>query len=149
MEFTIGKMAKYVGISPASIRYYESIGLLPSPIRTSSGYRKYSLRDLERVRFIKNAQRLGFSLSEIGYFLYLSDLEQKRDNSENLCSSVQKEVRKKISELEEKIERLQELKKSLEAMLEKCTSSTTSTCPILAALGEGSRAETETKEAKK
>ena len=61
----IGELADRLGVTTKSIRFYESIGLLPDPARTASGYRDYAEADAERLTFIKTAQRLGLSLDEI------------------------------------------------------------------------------------
>ncbi|MHB1064860.1 MAG: MerR family transcriptional regulator [Georgenia sp.] len=61
----IGELAREGGVNPKTIRYYESIGLLPEPDRTASGYRDYEPSDLARLTFIRSAKRLGISLDEI------------------------------------------------------------------------------------
>ena len=68
----IGAVARRAGVSPPTIRYYEDIGLLVPPLRSSSGYRRYSDTTVEELRFIRKAQALGFSLEEIGDILRLS-----------------------------------------------------------------------------
>jgi len=62
----IGEVAQRAGVSAPTIRYYEEIGLLGKPLRSSTGYRRYSESSVEEVRFIRKAQALGFSLDEIG-----------------------------------------------------------------------------------
>ena len=61
----IGELAKKMGVNPKTIRFYEEIGLMPAPDRTPSGYRQFSNDDLERLRFIRSAQRLNLRLPEI------------------------------------------------------------------------------------
>jgi DNA-binding transcriptional MerR regulator len=65
----IGELARTGGVSASRIRFYERIGLLPAAARTDNGYRSYSARDLKIIVFIERAQKLGFSLKEIGAFL--------------------------------------------------------------------------------
>jgi len=65
----IGELAQAGGVSASRIRFYERIGLLPPAARTENGYRSYSARDLKIIVFIERAQKLGFSLKEIGAFL--------------------------------------------------------------------------------
>jgi len=65
----IGQLAKRSGVSPDTIRYYERIGLMPKPPRTSAGYREYSESAINRVRLVQNALRFGFSLKQVGVFL--------------------------------------------------------------------------------
>jgi len=68
----IGDVAERTGLTAPTIRYYESIGVLPRPFRSTTGYRRYSETTVEELRFIKKAQALGFSLDEIGEILKLS-----------------------------------------------------------------------------
>jgi DNA-binding transcriptional MerR regulator len=65
----IGELAKQSGVSADTIRYYERIGLMPKPARTSSGYREYGESAIGRVRLVQNALRFGFSLKQVGAFL--------------------------------------------------------------------------------
>ena len=68
----IGDVAKRTGVTAPTIRYYEGIGLLPSPARSGAGYRRYSDGTIEELRFIRKAQGLGFTLDEIAEILQLS-----------------------------------------------------------------------------
>ena len=72
----IGELARTVGVTPITIRYYESMGLLPRPGRTSSNYRVYGAEHVERLQFIRKAKRLGLSLEEIKGILYLHDRQE-------------------------------------------------------------------------
>src|SRR5712692_6796142 len=65
----IGQLAERSGVSADTIRYYERIGLMPKPARTSAGYREYSGAAIDRVRLVQNALRFGFSLKQVGVFL--------------------------------------------------------------------------------
>ncbi len=69
----IGELGERLGVNTKTIRYYESIGLVPEPERTSSGYRIYSEADVERLVFIKSAQRLGLALDEVREILALRE----------------------------------------------------------------------------
>jgi MerR family copper efflux transcriptional regulator len=97
---TIGKLAILGGVNVQTIRFYERSGLLPKPPRTSSGYRRYDLDAIRRLRFIKQAQVLGFSLAEIDELLSL------QRNSGATCSDVQRRTRQKIDAINEKIRNL-------------------------------------------
>ena len=68
----IGDVARHSDVTPATIRYYEEIGLLTTPPRTAGGYRRYSTATLDELEFIRKGQGLGFSLEEIGEILKLS-----------------------------------------------------------------------------
>ncbi len=93
----IGKLAEAVGVNVQTVRYYERLGLLPEPVRTESGYRVYGERALKRLRFIKQAQALGFSLTEIKTVLELSHESQRP------CPSVRKLVREKLAEVDQQL----------------------------------------------
>src|SRR4051794_37191114 len=94
---TIGQLAKRVGVNLETIRYYEREGLIPPPPRKSSGHRAYSASAVSRVRFIKRAQELGFSLAEIRELLHL------RVAPAQLCTDVISQIDAKTREVEEKI----------------------------------------------
>ena len=72
-KLTRGELAKQGGVNIETIRYYEQRGLLPKPPRSQAGYRLFSLDDVQRVRFIKRAQQLGFTLEEVTSLLTLED----------------------------------------------------------------------------
>lgn len=73
MSMTVSDVAKRAGISPDTVRYYEELGLLPSPPRSASGYRQFGEETLSRIKFIKGAQSLGLRLSDIGELLKIQD----------------------------------------------------------------------------
>lgn len=113
-SMTIGKLAKSVGVGAETIRYYERSGFLPPPERLPSGYRVYSGEAANRLRFIKEAQALGFTLNEI------KDLFSLTDDPEADCASVNARARAKLDEINDKIERLQLMKESLERLSAYC-----------------------------
>ena len=132
---TIGTVAKETGIGIETIRFYERKGLIKPPPRNASGYRQYSKDVIKRIRFIKNAKELGFSLKEI------SELLSLRLTSRSKCSQVRKNTSDKISEVERKIETLQKMRKALKKLLLACDTNTRSAdCPILKALEQTRRA---------
>ncbi len=125
-RLTIGRLAKEAGVNLETIRYYERRGLMPEPIRTASGYRIYSENDIERIRFIKKAQELGFTLKEI------SELLSLRVTPNVTCAEVKKRAREKIAEIDKKIQSLQEMRKILVMLENRCTGiGPTTQCPIL------------------
>lgn len=103
----IGELAARLGINPRTLRYYERIGLLPEPGRTSSGYREYTESDLDRVTFIKTAQRLGMALDEIGEILAL------RHRGERPCGYVRDVLHHQVAEIDARIAELNRLRNSL------------------------------------
>lgn len=96
----IGQLAEQLGINPRTIRFYESIGLLPEPKRQPSGYRTYGADDLERVAFIRRAQQFGLRLDAIGEILAL------RDRGDRPCDYVLGAVRRELDDLDRHIAEL-------------------------------------------
>ncbi|MDP9073889.1 MAG: heavy metal-responsive transcriptional regulator [Actinomycetota bacterium] len=103
----IGELAQRLGVTTKTIRFYESSGVLPAPARTKSGYRRYEEADVERLRFIKTAQRLGLSLNEIGEIIAF------RDRGEPPCGYVRKVLRRQVTELNARIEEMRRLRDEL------------------------------------
>lgn len=103
----IGELADSLGLNPKTIRYYESIGLLPEPDRTPSGYREYGQDDADRLVFIKTAQRLGLSLDEIAEVIAF------RDRSERPCGHVLGLLRRQVGDLDRRIEEMCRLRDEL------------------------------------
>jgi MerR family mercuric resistance operon transcriptional regulator/MerR family gold-responsive transcriptional activator of gol and ges genes len=99
-QLTIGRLARTIGVNVQTIRYYERLKLLGFPARSPSGYRLYSHEEERRLRFIKNAQMLGFTLREIKELLDLSVMSTAR------CGEVQKRARAKLVQVESKVEDL-------------------------------------------
>lgn len=103
----IGELAGELGLNPKTIRYYESIGLLPEPARTSSGYRDYDDRATDLMRFIRSAQRLGITLDEIREILAF------RERGEQPCDYVRQVLSRQVDEIDERIADLRQLRKEL------------------------------------
>jgi len=108
----IGQLAQNADITPATVRYYEKIGLLAEPGRTPSGYRDYPITTLDRVRFIRTAQTVGLALDEIGEILDL------RDQGQTPCNHVRSLIRKHATELQERIGDLQRMAAELQILAE-------------------------------
>ncbi len=126
---TIGKVARQAGVNVETIRYYERRGLLPKPPRTPSGYRLYPPESVARLRFIKGAQALGFSLGEIQELLAL------RVDSETTCAEVRKRGEAKLAQIQEKIQALQRIQEALGRLVNACEQGgPTGECPIIEAL---------------
>jgi DNA-binding transcriptional MerR regulator len=103
----IGELAERVGVNPKTIRYYEGIGLLPDPERLPSGYREYTDDDFDRLRFIRTAQRLGLSLSEI------SEILGFRERAERPCDYVLGVLERQVSDLDRRMAEMAQLRREL------------------------------------
>ncbi|MCC7516372.1 MAG: MerR family transcriptional regulator [Pseudomonadales bacterium] len=123
---TIGRLAKQAGVGVETIRYYQQRGLLPVPAGNGS-YRQYPVALVERIGFIKRAQELGFSLDEIMELLQM-DESMERDNIRQLAA-------KKAAQIQQKIDDLQRIQTTLQALVSCCANTGTQTpCPIIATL---------------
>jgi DNA-binding transcriptional MerR regulator len=120
--FLIGDVAQRTGLSPPTIRYYESIGLLARPTRSAAGYRRYTDATVEELRFIKKAQALGFSLEEIGEVLTLSRAGRIP------CSHVLDLARRHLAAVDERVRQLTRLREQLAAEISKWDGQRQPTC---------------------
>lgn len=126
MALKIGQVAERGGVNLQTIRYYEREKLLPQPPRLASGYRMFSEDAVRRVRFIKRAQELGFSLAEIRELLSI-EFDPNRD-----CSDVRRLAQAKLAGIDEKIRTLKSMRRVLSALAEACPGrGSPSQCPIL------------------
>ncbi|MGH7674796.1 MAG: MerR family transcriptional regulator [Gemmatimonadales bacterium] len=129
LALTIGQVAAAADVNIQTIRYYERRGLFAAPRRTPSGYRQYAGDAISRLRFIKHAQELGFSLKEIQELLGL------RVRHGAACDAVERKTRQKIALVQQKIRDLQRMKRTLEHLAAACEArQPTDDCPILEAL---------------
>jgi Hg(II)-responsive transcriptional regulator len=127
--FTVGELAKQANVHVETLRYYERRGLIPKPHRTVSNYRVYSSENLRRVKFIKQAQGLGFSLNEIKKLLALRATPRAR------CVDVRRYATHKIEDIDARIRSLARMRKTLEKLLDECHGNRLATqCPILESL---------------
>ena len=127
-EFSIGKIAQAAKIGIETIRFYEKTGLLEAPLRRPSGYRIYGTTDILRLRFIRRAKDLGFTLKEIKELLELRDKHEKK-------KPVLRLAKHKISDIEGKITSLQRMKHALEKLTSSCEHvRSEELCPLLSAL---------------
>jgi MerR family Zn(II)-responsive transcriptional regulator of zntA len=127
----IGELAQRTETSTETLRYYEAVSLLPAPRRSASGYRLYTEPDVGRVRFIRRARAMDFSLKEIGELLSLQ-LEKKMAT----CGEVKSLAEHKLAMINEKIVELEKMKAALNQITEACAGGQESAvhCTILNAL---------------
>ncbi|HYZ07905.1 MAG TPA: heavy metal-responsive transcriptional regulator [Pseudonocardiaceae bacterium] len=118
----VGELAKTVGLTPDTVRYYERAGLLPPPARTPAGYRAYDTDAVDRLRFIQGAQRLGLRLQNI------ADLLAIRDTGACPCEPAEQLLRRRLAELDAEMARLAQLRAQIVAMVDALP---TAQCPPL------------------
>lgn len=121
----IGEAARRTGVSPKMIRHYEGLGLLPAPPRTDSGYRLYDDDALHTLHFIRRARDLGFGMVDIAQLL---DLWRNRRRA---SATVKKLALRHIDELQQRIDELEAMKRTLGRLAHECHGNERSACPIL------------------
>jgi Predicted transcriptional regulators len=109
----IGEVAEQAAVTTKTIRYYESIGILPTPDRTPSGYRAYDATTLERLRFIRDAQATGLSLIEIKSILEL------KGQGERSCEHTRSLIHRQIDDIDVQIQRLEHARRELHELMER------------------------------
>ena len=130
-SLTIGKVAHHAGVGVETVRFYEREGLIEKPPRRVSGYRQYPEEAIFRIRFIKRAKELGFSLKEINGLLSL------RAKPRGRCADVKIKAEDKIKDIDQKIRSLEAMREALNKLIAECSGKgPTSACPILDALDE-------------
>lgn len=128
---SVSTLAKTAGVELSTIRYYERRGLVKPFTRRSSGYREYNLEAVRRVRFIRHAQELGFSLDEV------ADLMALRMDVTGSCADVRLRAQRKVDDIGGKIISLNRMRSALEKLIESCSSDAPSfECPILEAIDD-------------
>ena len=127
-ELTIGGLADEAGVNVETIRYYQRRGLMPEPDKPAQGYRRYDATTVKRVRFIKRAQALGFTLEEIGGLLELDEA--------HACAETRELAAHKLGAIETKLADLAAMRKALTALVCQCDAGAMQgNCPIIHALG--------------
>jgi MerR family transcriptional regulator, copper efflux regulator len=136
----IGKAAQQTGLSVDTIRFYEKEGLLMQPPRSEGGFRLYTSRSIEHLQFIRKAQELGFSLSEI------RELTVIQDERTEACTHVRDLIEQRLKAVRQKIQNLATLEEHLKAALTKCRHALKNDtagphheyCPVLESISHGS-----------
>jgi len=128
LKMRIGELARSVNVNVETIRYYQRIKLLELPEKPYGGMRSYSDQDLQRLRFIRRAQKLGFSLKDIRELLDLSSSD---------CERVEKLAAEKLSEVKAKLRQLRSIESILAKTVEQCARrKSDQPCPIIETLTE-------------
>lgn len=129
-SMTIGELAQRAGVGVETIRYYQRRGLLAEPPRPAGGIRRYAGAALERLNFVRAAQRLGFSLDEVAELLALDD---GRD-----CAAARAQAERKLADVRARLADLHRIEAVLDALVRRCQGARGRvSCPLIAALHEG------------
>ncbi|MFN3914871.1 MAG: Hg(II)-responsive transcriptional regulator [Aquabacterium sp.] len=124
---TIGRLAEAAGVNVETIRFYQRKGLMQEPDRPHGGIRRYAGMDLARVRFIKSAQQLGFSLDEVGDLLKLEDGAH--------CTEAREQAERKLADVRAKLADLHRIEATLTTLVEQCcTAKGEVRCPLIESL---------------
>jgi Hg(II)-responsive transcriptional regulator len=136
-SMTIGKLATAAGVRVDTVRFYERLGLLPEARRSESGYRHFTTDDVERLRFVRRAKALGFSLEEIADLLRLNDGNGSRKEIRELAA-------RRLAQIDRELAELTAIKTSLEALVHRCDGKGSAVgCPIVRAVLDAEPARTQ------
>ena len=138
--YRIGELAKLANVTPDTIRYYEKQQLIDHELRTEGGFRLYTDNDLQRLRFIRYARQLGFTLESIRELLSI-----RIDPQHHTCQESKSIVQARLDEVEERIQELQAMQRSLQRLNDACCGTAHSSiyCSILEALEQGASGESQ------
>lgn len=123
---TTGQLARQAGLGVETVRYYERKGLVAEPERRKSGYRQYPKESVARLVFIRRARLLGFSLAEVQELLDL------QDSKKGTCGDVQRRIQSKLAEVDQRIQDLEEIRRTLVRLAAACVAEAPTTeCPAI------------------
>jgi len=125
VQLSRGSLSARTGVNSETIRYYEKIGLMPSPLRSAGGHRVYGQSDLKRLSFIRRSRELGFALREI------RDLLELVDGGQYTCAEVRDRTSSHLADVTRKIRDLREIQGTLRLMASKCDGGLVPDCPIV------------------
>jgi len=127
----IGELARSAGVNIDTVRYYERQSVLPAPQRMASGYRQYDRDDVARLRFVRRAKALGFTLGEVRDLLKISD------HREDDMAAMKAAAGEKLADVESKLAELTSIRDGLKTLVDACPGhGALAQCPILHALAE-------------
>jgi DNA-binding transcriptional MerR regulator len=130
MEISIGALSRRAGVKAPTIRYYESVALMPAPPRSEGKQRRYAESDVSRLVFIRHARELGFEIDAIRTLLAL------QDNPDQSCATADAIARARVAEVEQRIRSLTALKAELDSMIKGCRHGHVATCHVIEVLAD-------------
>ncbi len=128
MDISIGELARRTGVKAPTIRYYEQVGLLPSPPRSVGRQRRYATSDVARLDFIRHARKLGFELEAIRELLAMSERPEKS------CADADRIARRHLEEVDRRLAQLVALRAELRRMLDECSHGRIGDCRVIETL---------------
>ena len=126
--FSIGLLSKQSGVKIPTIRYYESVGIISEPVRSSGNQRRYSSEDLNRLNFVRHARSLGFSINSIRSLIALSG------HTEQSCADADVIAKDRLDEVRTKIQKLKKLEKELQRIATTCDGEKVENCYVIQSL---------------
>ncbi|MHB1950606.1 MAG: MerR family transcriptional regulator [Acidiferrobacteraceae bacterium] len=136
IPLTIGALARAAGVHVETVRYYQRRGLLAEPAKPPGGIRHYSREAVERLRFIRRAQEIGFTLAEIHELLGLGS---------RACAETRQRAEQKMQDIDQRVAGLREMQRMLRSLVRHCTAGRAGPCPLYERLTDGRRALTNPK----
>ena len=130
MEISIGELSRRTGVKVPTIRYYESVALMPAPPRSEGKQRRYAEPEASRLIFIRHARELGFEIDAIRTLLAL------QDNPNQPCTTADRIARARLADVEQRIRSLTALKAELELMIKGCRHGYVATCRVIEVLAD-------------
>lgn len=137
MNLAIGELSTRTNVKVPTIRYYEQIGLIAAPPRSDGGQRRYGVREVDRLNFIRHARELGFEIEDVRELLAMTAEPQSS------CHQADSIARNHLVEVERRIARLEALRFELSRMVEECGHGNVCDCRIIEALADHSLCATE------
>lgn len=137
MDVPIGMLARQTGVKIPTIRYYETVGLLPKPARTDGQQRRYGAGDVAKLNFIRHARELGFDVDAIRELLALSA------QPDQPCADADDLTRHHLADVNRRISQLVSLREELQRMLETCSHGRVGECRVIQALADHSQCVSE------
>lgn len=129
-RYAIGALARQTGTKVQTIRYYEQIGVMPEPVRTEGGQRRYGQAHLDRLAFIRHSRELGFSLNQIRSLLDLSD------RPDRTCQEADRIAKENLRAVRRRIQSLRALEEELERMVVECDGGRVCDCRVIEVLSD-------------
>ncbi|GEO97866.1 MerR family transcriptional regulator [Methylobacterium haplocladii] len=130
MQISIGELSRQTGVKVPTIRYYESVGLMPEPPRTTGSQRRYGEAEVVRLNFIRHSRELGFEVDAIRELLTLNA------HPERSCAEVDTIARRHLAEVDRRIEKLEGLRDELSRMIAECGQGRVGECRVIETLSD-------------